>query len=337
MKYIDLRSDTVTRPTAEMREAMAKAVVGDDVFSDDPTMNELEDLVAKKLGKEAGVFIPSGTFSNQLSLFTHCKQGQEVIVDQFAHIVQHESGASPIISGVQLFTLESDLGIWDLNKLEKMIKRRSISSTETKLICIENAYNGRALPLDYFEKVKKIADKHQVSVHLDGARIFNAALSLGVEVSDIAKYADTVSVCLSKGLCAPVGSVLVGPKAFIDQARMNRKIMGGGMRQVGILAAAGKIAIEKMTKRLHIDHENAAFMESLLEEIPGIVIDQRQRDINMVFFDIEDDRKFGLESYLLDKGVKILEYEDGFRFVAHKDLSQKDIEIAIGLVKEFFQ
>lgn len=337
MKYIDLRSDTVTRPTPEMREAMAKAVVGDDVFSDDPTMNELEDLVAKKLGKEAGVFIPSGTFSNQLSLFTHCKQGQEVIVDQFAHIVQHESGASPIISGVQLFTLESDLGIWDLNKLEKMIKRRSISSTETKLICIENAYNGRALPLDYFEKVKKIADKHQVSVHLDGARIFNAALSLGVEVSDIAKYADTVSVCLSKGLCAPVGSVLVGPQAFIDQARMNRKIMGGGMRQVGILAAAGKIAIEKMTKRLHIDHENAAFMESLLEEIPGIVIDQRQRDINMVFFDIKDDRKFGLESYLLDKGVKILEYEDGFRFVAHKDLSQKDIEIAIGLVKEFFQ
>ena len=337
MKYIDLRSDTVTRPTPEMREAMAKAVVGDDVFSDDPTMNELEDLVAKKLGKEAGVFIPSGTFSNQLSLFTHCKQGQEVIVDQFAHIVQHESGASPIISGVQLFTLESDLGIWDLTKLEKMIKRRSISSTETKLICIENAYNGRALPLDYFEKVKKIADKHQVSVHLDGARIFNAALSLGVEVSEIAKYADTVSVCLSKGLCAPVGSVLVGPKAFIDQARMNRKIMGGGMRQVGILAAAGKIAIEKMTKRLHIDHENAAFMESLLEEIPGIVIDQRQRDINMVFFDIEDDRKFGLESYLLDKGVKILEYEDGFRFVAHKDLSQKDIEIAIGLVKEFFQ
>jgi threonine aldolase len=337
MKYIDLRSDTVTRPTPEMREAMAKAVVGDDVFSDDPTMNELEDLVAKKLGKEAGVFIPSGTFSNQLSLFTHCKQGQEVIVDQFAHIVQHESGASPIISGVQLFTLESDLGIWDLNKLEKMIKRRSISSTETKLICIENAYNGRALPLDYFEKVREIANKYQVSVHLDGARIFNAALSLGVEVSDIAKYADTVSVCLSKGLCAPVGSVLVGPQTFIDQARMNRKIMGGGMRQVGILAAAGKIAIEKMTKRLHIDHENAAFMESLLEEIPGIVIDQRQRDINMVFFDIEDDRKFGLESYLLDKGVKILEYEDGFRFVAHKDLSQKDIEIAIGLVKEFFQ
>ena len=314
MKYIDLRSDTVTKPTEEMREAMAKALVGDDVFSDDPTMNELEALVAKTLGKESGVFIPSGTFSNQLALFTHCQQGQEVIVDQFAHIVQHESGASPIISGVQLFTLESDLGIWDLDKLEKMIKKRSISTTETKLICIENAYNGRALPLDYFEKVKAIADKHSVKVHLDGARIFNAALALGVEVSDIASYADTVSVCLSKGLCAPIGSVLVG-----------------------ILAAAGKIAVEKMSKRLHIDHENAEYMASLLREIPGIIIDERQRDINMVFFDIDDDRKYNLESYLFENGVKILGYEDGFRFVAHNDIDKKEIQTAINLVKDLFR
>ena len=337
MKYIDLRSDTVTKPTEEMREAMAKALVGDDVFSDDPTMNELEALVAKTLGKESGVFIPSGTFSNQLALFTHCQQGQEVIVDQFAHIVQHESGASPIISGVQLFTLESDLGIWDLDKLEKMIKKRSISTTETKLICIENAYNGRALPLDYFEKVKAIADKHSVKVHLDGARIFNAALALGVEVSDIASYADTVSVCLSKGLCAPIGSVLVGPKDFIDRARYKRKIMGGGMRQVGILAAAGKIAVEKMSKRLHIDHENAEYMASLLREIPGIIIDERQRDINMVFFDIDDDRKYNLESYLFNNGVKILGYEDGFRFVAHNDIDKKEIQTAINLVKDLFR
>ncbi len=337
MKYIDLRSDTVTKPTEEMREAMAKALVGDDVFSDDPTMNELEALVAKTLGKESGVFIPSGTFSNQLALFTHCQQGQEVIVDQFAHIVQHESGASPIISGVQLFTLESDLGIWDLDKLEKMIKKRSISTTETKLICIENAYNGRALPLDYFEKVKAIADKHSVKVHLDGARIFNAALALGVEVSDIASYADTVSVCLSKGLCAPIGSVLVGPKDFIDRARYKRKIMGGGMRQVGILAAAGKIAVEKMSKRLHIDHENAEYMASLLREIPGIIIDERQRDINMVFFDIDDDRKYNLESYLFENGVKILGYEDGFRFVAHNDIDKKEIQTAINLVKDLFR
>jgi threonine aldolase len=337
MRYIDLRSDTVTKPTKEMREAMTKAMVGDDVFSDDPTMNELEALVAKTLGKEAAVFIPSGTFSNQLALFTHCKQGDEVIVDQFAHIVQHESGASPIISSVQLFTLESDLGIWDLNKLEKMIKKRTISTTRTKLICLENAYNGRVLPLEYFDKVSKVAKKHDLKVHLDGARIFNAAVALKVDVSEIAKYADTVSVCLSKGLCAPIGSVLVGSKEFVEEARTKRKIMGGGMRQVGILAAAGKIAVEKMSKRLIEDHKNAAYMEDILRKIPNIVIDERQRDINMVFFDIDDERKFDLLDYLFKNGVKILDYEDGFRFVAHNDLNREDIKKAIKMVEKYFQ
>ncbi|MCF7923779.1 MAG: low-specificity L-threonine aldolase [Candidatus Izimaplasma sp.] len=337
MKYIDLRSDTVTKPTKEMLQAMINAEVGDDVFSDDPTMNELEALVAKTLGKEAGVFIPSGTFSNQLALFTHCNQGQEVIVDQFAHIVQHESGASPIISGVQLFTLESDMGIWDLKKLEKMIKKRSISTTSTKLICLENAYNGRALPLDYFANVREIADKHEIKIHLDGARIFNAALALNVDVKEVAKYADTVSVCLSKGLCAPIGSVLVGKKEFIKEARLNRKIMGGGMRQVGILGAAGKIAIEKMSKRLIEDHKNAEYMEKLLRNIPKIQIDETQRDINMVFFDIDDNRKYDLEDFLYKNGVKTLGYEDGFRFVTHNDLTQADIKVAIDLVSKFFK
>lgn len=336
MKYIDLRSDTVTTPTLEMRQAMAKAAVGDDVFSDDPTMNQLEALVAKRLGKEAGVFIPSGTFSNQLALFTHCQQGDEVIVDQFAHIVQHESGASPIISGVQLFTLESDLGIWDLEKLEKMIKKRSISSTRTHLICIENAFNGRVLPLEYFAKIREIADRHGLKVHLDGARIFNAALALNVDVSEVAKYADTVSVCLSKGLGAPIGSVLLGSQSFIDQARMKRKIMGGGMRQVGILAAAGIIAVEDMSKRLYIDHDNAGYMAELLRKIPRIEVDERQRDINMVFFDIDDERKHQLQDYLFKNGVKILEYEDGFRFVTHKDVFKEDIKIAIKLVEKYF-
>ncbi|MGM0496031.1 MAG: low-specificity L-threonine aldolase [Bacillota bacterium] len=336
MKYIDLRSDTVTKPTQEMLNAMINAEVGDDVFSDDPTMNELEALVAKKLGKEAGVFIPSGTFSNQLALFTHCNQGEEVIVDQFAHIVQHESGASPIISSVQLFTLESEMGIWNLEKLEKMIKKRTISTTQTKVICLENAYNGRAIPLDYFAKVRKIADKHNLIIHLDGARIFNAALALGVDVKEVAKYANTVSVCLSKGLCAPVGSVLVGSKEFVKKARLKRKIMGGGMRQVGILAAAGKIAIEKMSKRLHEDHKNAIYMEKLLREIPNIIIDENQRDINMVFFNIDDDRKYDLEEYLFKNGVKILGYEDGFRFVTHNDLSKSEIKTAVNLVKNFF-
>jgi len=228
------------------------------------------------------------------------------------------------------------MGIWNLEKLEKMIKKRTISTTQTKLICLENAYNGRALPLDYFAKVKKIADKHNLLIHLDGARIFNAALALGVDVKDVAKYANTVSVCLSKGLCAPVGSVLVGSEEFVKKARLKRKIMGGGMRQVGILAAAGKIAIEKMSKRLHEDHKNAIYMEKLLREISNIIIDENQRDINMVFFNIDDDRKYDLEAYLFKNGVKILGYEDGFRFVTHNDLRKVEIKTAVNLVKNFF-
>jgi len=336
MRFIDLRSDTVTRPTPQMRKAMFDAPVGDDVFSDDQLMNDLEDFVAKKFGKEAGVFVPSGTFSNQLSLFTHCNQGDEVIVDQDAHIVQHESGASPIISSVQLFTLESNRGIWDLNKLERVIKKRSISTTQTKLICIENAYNGKVLPLDYMEKVFNIAKKHNLNVHLDGARIFNAATSLQVEVKDIAKYSDTVSVCLSKALGSPLGTILVGPKAFIDEARLKRKIMGGGMRQIGIIAACAKISVQEMSKRLNIDHENARYMESLLQDIPNIKIDSYQRDINMVFFDIDDDRKYKLHEFLYEHEVKILPYEGAFRFVTHYDLTREDIDKAIALVKEYF-
>ena len=336
MKYIDLRSDTVTKLTPRMKEEMIKAEVGDDVFSDDPTMNALEAYTAQLFSKEAAVFVPSGTFSNQLALFTHCNQGDEVIVDQFAHIVQHESGASPIISGVQLFTLESDMGIWDLNKLEKMIKVKTISTTRTKLVCMENSFNGRVLPLDYMEKVFNIAKKHNLSVHLDGARIFNAATALKVEVKEIAKYADTVSVCLSKALGAPVGTILVGPKDFIDRARNNRKIMGGGMRQVGILAACGFVAVQEMSKRLYIDHDNARYMEELLREIPGIKIDENQRDINMVFFDIDDERKYQLDSYLFKKGVKILPYEGAFRFVTHFDVTKEEIKEAIELVKTYF-
>ncbi len=336
MKYIDLRSDTVTTPTKEMREAMYKAPVGDDVFSDDLLMNELEDYIAKILGKEAGIFVPSGTFSNQLSLFTHCNQGDEVIVDQDAHIVQHESGASPIIYSVQLFTLESNNGIWDLDKLEKVIKKRTISTTQTKLICIENAYSGKVLPLNYMARVYKIAKKHKLAVHLDGARIFNAVTALNIEAKEMTKYADTVSVCLSKALGAPVGTVLVGSKEFIDRARINRKIMGGGMRQIGILAAAAKIAVEKMSKRLYIDHENAKYMEELLRQIPGIKIDENQRDINMVFFDIDNDKKYQLDEYLFKKGVKILPYEGVFRFVTHYDITREEIKIAIDLVRDYF-
>ncbi|MBU1144367.1 MAG: low-specificity L-threonine aldolase [Firmicutes bacterium] len=336
MKYIDLRSDTVTHPTLEMRQAMFDALVGDDVFSDDPTMNELEEFTAKMLGKEASVFVPSGTFSNQLALFTHCNQGDEVILDQNAHIVVHESGASSVIASVQLFALESKNGIWDLEKFERSIKVRTISTTKTKLVCMENAYNGTVLPLEYMKKVYEISKRHGLAVHLDGARIFNAATALKCHVSDIAKYADSVSVCLSKGLASPIGTLLVGSQEFIDEARLKRKMMGGGMRQVGILAACGKISLEKMSSRLEEDHKNARYMEQLLKTVKGIKIDETQREINMVFFDIEDNRKYTLDTFLFEHGVKILPYEGAFRFVTHKDVDVKDIEKAIQLVREYF-
>jgi len=336
MRYIDLRSDTVTVPTPEMRKAMAIAEVGDDVFSDDPTINELEATAAKMLGKEAGVFVPSGTFSNQLALFTHCQKGDEVILDQNAHIVQHESGASSVIAGVQLYTMDGNKGMWNLDKFEKAIHVRSISTTKTKLVCMENAFSGSVVPLEYMKKVFTIAKAHNLAVHLDGARIFNAAVALHCDVKEIAQYADTVSVCLSKGLAAPVGTVLVGSKVFCDEARLRRKLMGGGMRQVGILGAAGLLALNVMTKRLHIDHENAAYLEKKLRSVKGIVIDETQRDINMVFFDIDDERKVKLDEFLFSKGVKILPYEGIFRFVTHKDVDKADLDVVVELLRGYF-
>jgi len=337
MTYIDLRSDTVTKPTPKMRQAMLDAPVGDDVFSDDETMNRFEKHVADLFRKEAAIFVPSGTFANQLALFTHCQRGDEVIVDQDAHIVIHESGASSIIAGVQLFTMENHLGMWDLAKFERTIKERTVSTTRTKLVCLENAFGGRVLPLDYMKKVYDIAKSRHLMVHLDGARIFNAATCLHVAPAELAQYADTISVCLSKGLSAPIGTVLVGTTAFIEEARFRRKIMGGGMRQVGFLAAMGQIAVDEMSQRLHEDHLLASLMASLLRKIPGITIDETQRDINMVFFDIDDVRKYELDRYLLKRGVKILPYEGVFRFVTHHGLNEADIKTAIALVQEYFQ
>jgi threonine aldolase len=337
MKIIDLRSDTVTFPTPDMRQAMATCPLGDDVFEDDPTMLRLEALAAKTLGKEAALFVPSGTFSNQLALFTHANRGDEVIVDQNCHIVIHESGASAIIAGVQLFTLESDNGIWNLDKLERVIKEQSMFTPGTRLICMENAYGGRVLPLDYMRKVRDIAHSRGIAVHVDGARIFNAATFLGCDVSAIAACADTVSVCLSKGLCSPVGTVLVGSRPFIESARRKRKIMGGGMRQTGVLAACGIISLDTMSQRLAEDHENARILAEGLAEIPGLVMDRSQRDINLVFFDIDDPRKDHLHEFLAQKGVKTLPWEQGFRFVTHHDVSREDVHAVIRLMKEFFQ
>ena len=338
MRYIDLRSDTVTMPTEEMRQAMANAEVGDDVYGDDPTINKLEKLAAEKVGKEAAIFVPSGTFGNQLALFTHTRRGQEVIIGKNNHIVVHEVGASAVIAGVQLRTLETINGVMNPKDVEKAIRVDDIHEPETGLICVEEAHGcGAVVPLETLKQIKQIAEKHSIPVHMDGARIFNAAVSLGVDAKEVTAYCDTVMFCLSKGLSAPAGSMVAGSKAFIDKARKNRKLMGGGMRQVGILAAAGIIALEKMTARLHEDHENAKYMAEKLSEIPGVEIIKERMDIDMVFFTMGEDvipEKVLVEKFL-EKNIKINGSEDGeYRFVAHINVTKEDIDYVISCMKE---
>lgn len=338
MRYIDLRSDTVTQPTDEMRESMAKAIVGDDVYGDDPTVRLLEEKAAEAVGKEAALFVPSGTMGNQLAVMTHTKRGDEIIVGEHCHIVQHEVGATAVLSGVQLRTVKGHNDLMDPKAVEGAIREDDIHCPETSLICMENALaNGMVVPLERMQQIFAAAKKHGLPVHLDGARLFNAAAYLNVEAKEITQYTDSVMFCLSKGLCAPVGSMLAGSKGFIDKARKNRKLLGGGMRQAGFLAAAGIIALEKMSKRLHLDHENAQYMAKQLLEIPGIKLDPDTVHINMVFFDISglNISSDALVAGLFSKGIKVNGVEDGLmRFVTNNDVSKEDIDYAIQCIKE---
>lgn len=336
---IDLRSDTVTVPTEQMRQAMCTAVVGDDVYGDDATVNELEALAAEMMGKEAGLFAPSGVMSNQLALFTHVNRGQEVILPDNCHIVAHEAGAAAIIAGAQLRTVQNVNGEMPLDIVEKYIRKdpNDIHQPTTALITYENAdSDGQVRSLEYMKRVRELADRYHLPVHLDGARIFNAATVLGVEAKEIAQYADTISVCLSKGLCAPVGSVLVGSKEFIAQARRKRKIIGGGMRQVGILAAAGKIALTEMSKRLGEDHANAAYMADALSTVQGLEVYKERQQINMVFFRLKEYPLTSAElvRYLAEYNVVINGEDNGImRFVTHKYVSREEIDQVVDLMK----
>jgi len=329
MKFIDLRSDTVTIPTDEMRQAIANAEVGDDVYQDDPTVNKLEKIAAEKVGKEAALFVPSGTFGNQLAIMTHTRRGNEVIAGKNNHIVVHEVGASAVISGVQLRTLETVNGLMSPKDVLKAIRSDDIHEPETGLICVENAHGcGAVVPLSILKEIKEIAEDHSIPVHMDGARIFNAAVSLGVNAKEIAACCDSVMFCLSKGLAAPAGSMVAGSKEFIDRARKNRKLMGGGMRQIGILAAAGIIALEKMTERLAEDHENAKYLAEELSKLPGVKVKWDRLDIDMVFFEIGEDviKESVLIKKLYEKNIKINGTEDGeYRFVTHIGVSKEDI------------
>lgn len=337
---INLRSDTVTVPTENMRKAMFEAIVGDDVYGEDPTINELEEKVAKMFGKEAGLFVPSGTMSNQIALFTHADRGDEVILPDRCHIVQHEAAGSAIIAGVQLRCIQTiNGGEMPLDAVRDAIRKDpdDIHQPKTALITYENAdSDGRVRSIEYMANIKEIAEDYNLPVHIDGARIFNAACVLDTDVKELSKYFDTISVCLSKGLCAPVGSVLIGSKEFIEKARRKRKILGGGMRQAGILAAAGIVALDEMTQRLKEDHENAKYFAKRLKEIRGIEVFDDRVEINMVFFKLKDYRltSENLVRYLEDNGVSINGEDNGImRFVTNYYVSKEEIDQVIDLMK----
>lgn len=329
MRFIDLRSDTVTQPTEKMRQVMFNAVVGDDVYGEDETVRRLEEIAAKLVGKEAAIFVPSGTMGNQIAIMTHTKRGNEIIIDESYHIVQHEVGAAAVLSGVFIHTIKSEKGIMAPAVVEKAIREDNIHYPDTGLICLENANSlGIIVPLENMNNIYALAKSHTIPVHLDGARVFNAAVVLGVNVKEITKYCDSVMFCLSKGLCAPVGSILAGKKEFINKARKNRKMLGGGMRQVGFLAAAGIVALEEMVDRLAEDHSNALILAEKLSKIKGIHVNLDNVNLNMVFFEINiaeiDEKEF--TSLMYKKGIKINGPEGGiYRFVTNNDVKKEDI------------
>ena len=339
MRYIDLRSDTVTKPTKEMREAFSYAEVGDDVYDDDPTIKKLEEMSASVMEKEAALFTPSGTMANQLAIMTHTSRGDEVILGKNCHIVEHEVGAAAILSNVSYRVVHNeDDTIYD-DDIHAALRHEDIHYPRTGLVCLENALsNGKVVSLSSMKGVHAAAKEYNLPIHLDGARIFNAALYLNVDVSEIAKTADSLMFCLSKGLCAPVGSMLCGNKSFILKAKKYRKLLGGGMRQAGVLAAAGIISLEKMTKRLHIDHDNAMYLAKKLSAIPFISVDMSSVHINIVFFKINDNTidTAKLDDHLQKNGIKSNAAENGvYRFVTHNDVNREDLDFTVDIMKKF--
>jgi len=338
MKIIDLRSDTVTVPTPAMREAMVTAIVGDDVYDDDPTVKKLEQLAANMTGKPAALFCPSGTMANQLAVMVHTKRGDEVILGKNSHIVVHEVGGAAILSGVSYSVVNNPDDTISGADVTSRVRIPDVHHPDTGLVCLENALaNGTVVSLGGMRDAYEAAKAHNLPVHLDGARIFNAAAHLECSAADIAQYCDTLMFCISKGLCAPVGSLLCGSEDFIHRAKRYRKLLGGGMRQAGILAAAGLIALNDMTKRLHIDHENAQYLGRELAKIPNITIDQSRIHINLVFFAINKSN-FNHDQFVTDmlaKGIKINGIEAGeYRFVPHNDVTREDLDYALTVVKE---
>ncbi len=338
-KLSDFRSDTVTKPTAEMRQAMAEAEVGDDVLGDDPTVNKLEELAAAVMGKEAALFVPSGTMGNSIAVKCWTQELDEVIIEARSHIYNMESTHMTFISRVSPRPLPSKRGAMDPEEIEKNIKIPSVHLPRTSLICVENTHNnwgGAVVPLANLKAVKKVADRHEIKIHFDGARIFNASIASGVPVKEYAAVGDSLMFCLSKGLAAPVGSMLVGPGDFIDYGRRVRKALGGGMRQVGILAAAGIIAITKMAGRLKDDHIKAKRLAKSISELAAVKLDPDDVETDIVIFGFEHP-EISVSDFLdrlKSKGVLALPVPQGIRMVTNKEVDDRDVERAIAAFQE---
>jgi threonine aldolase len=333
MNAIDLRSDTVTLPTPAMREAMYHAELGDDVFEEDPTVNRLQELAAERLGKEAALFVASGTMANLVSMLTHCGRGELVIMGDQSHTATSEQGGSAALGGlfVRMVPNQPD-GTLDLAQVEAAIPNENIHHTRARLLNLENTHNfcgGTVLPPEYVTQVAALAHKHGLAVHLDGARIFNAAVALGVPARDVAASADSVMFCISKGLCCPVGSLLCGSTEFITRARRTRKIVGGGMRQAGILAAAGIVALEQMVERLQEDHDNARLLAEGMAAMPGLKVHLARVQTNIVFFDDVHPRLGApaLAAALEQEGIRMMAFNaTRMRAVTHHGITRGDIE-----------
>ena len=335
MRRIDLRSDTVSLPAPAMRKAMAEAEVGDDVYGEDPTVNRLEALAAEKIGKEASLFVSSGTQGNLLAIMTHCQRGDEYIVGHVAHTYMYEGGGAAALGSVQPQTIDFEPdGTLDLKKVEGVIKPDDFHFARTRLLCLENTQAGKSLPLDYQAQANALARRHGLATHLDGARIFNAAVKQKIDVREIAKYYDSVTVCLSKGLAAPVGSMLCGTAAFIKEARRWRKVLGGGMRQAGVLAAAGIVALTEMVERLEEDHENAQRLAEGLTEIPGFRLEPPGSQTNMVFIELDERLREVFVPFMAEKGIIIGTGHYPIRLVTHYGIESADIEYVLCIARD---
>lgn len=340
MRIIDLRSDTATWPTPEMREAMANAQVGDDVLQADPTTNRLESMAAEILGKEAALFVASGTMGNQLAIMSYTNRGDEIIVSADSHVAMYEVGGAAVLSGVNMRSLTFENTVFDAAVIEEGIrKEEDIHQPHTTLICLENALaNGRVVPLENMQEIYEVAQRYGIPVHVDGARLFNAATALNVDVKELTACCDSVSCCLSKGLAAPVGSILAGDRDFIERARKYRKMLGGGMRQTGILAAAGIIAITKMSKRLQEDHDNARYLAELLNKIPGVCVDMDSVCIDMVFAHVDAARDVldKIPDKLAENGIMVLKADSKnvFRFVTSYSVTREDVAFVAEKIAE---